>query len=68
MVATDIKGLNQGPSDPEADDIPMCHRPSLWLTEVLQTVSNLIQEALSKTRNDSIACFSDPNNILFFRE
>ena len=22
-------GLNQGPSDPAADDIPMCHRASL---------------------------------------
>ena len=57
MVATDIEGLNLGPFDPEADDIPMCHHPSLWLTEVLQTASNLIQQALSKPRNDSIACF-----------
>ena len=57
MVATDKEGLNWGPSDPEADDIPMSHRPSLWLTEVLQTASNLIQEASSKIRNDSIAFF-----------
>ena len=25
----DRRGLTQGPSDPEADDIPMCHHASL---------------------------------------
>ena len=31
------QGLNLGPSDPETNDIPMCHRSSLVVLKITQT-------------------------------
>ena len=47
LIFRPFQGWNRGPSDPEADDVPMCHRASLTLTSPIH-LPQIIREQSKK--------------------